>query len=75
MVERQPYSNVPVYVVCPRNGEGHSWTLHWADEDASMAGVEYTSTSAPVPSVDVMPHFLPMFFILSLKPSLYGTVM
>ena len=28
VVEKQPYPNVPVYVVCPRDGEGHSWTLH-----------------------------------------------
>ena len=24
VVEKQPYPNVPVYVVCPRDGEGHS---------------------------------------------------
>ena len=28
VVERQPYPNVPVYVACPRDGEGHSQTLH-----------------------------------------------
>ena len=28
VVEKQPYPNLPVYVVCPRDGEGHSWTLH-----------------------------------------------
>ena len=28
VVEKQPYPNVPVYVVCPRDGEGHSWPLH-----------------------------------------------
>ena len=28
VVEKLPYPNVPVYVVCPRDGEGHSWTLH-----------------------------------------------
>ena len=28
VVEKQPYPNVPVYVVCPRDGEGHSQTLH-----------------------------------------------
>ena len=28
VVEKQPYPNIPVYVVCPRDGEGHSWTLH-----------------------------------------------
>ena len=24
VVEKQPYPNLPVYVVCPRDGEGHS---------------------------------------------------
>ena len=28
IVEKQPYPNVPVYVVCPRDGEGCSQTLH-----------------------------------------------
>ena len=28
VVEKQPYPNVPVYVVHPRDGEGHSQTLH-----------------------------------------------
>ena len=28
IVEKQPYPNVPVYVVHPRDGEGHSQTLH-----------------------------------------------
>ena len=28
VVEKWPYPNVPVYVVCPRYREGHSWTLH-----------------------------------------------
>ena len=28
VVEKWPYPNVPVYVVCPRDGEGHSQTLH-----------------------------------------------
>ena len=27
-VEKQPYPNVPVYVVCPRDEEGQSQTLH-----------------------------------------------
>ena len=53
--------------VCPWDGEGCSWTLHrkylllispnleQAREDAHMAGVEHTSMSAPVPSVDSEP--------------------
>ena len=28
VVEKWPYPDVPIYVVCPRDGEGHSWTLH-----------------------------------------------
>ena len=28
VVEKQPYPNVPVYVVHPRDGKGHSQTLH-----------------------------------------------
>ena len=28
IVEKWPYSNIPVYVVCPRDREGCSWTLH-----------------------------------------------
>ena len=28
VVEKQPYPNLPVYVVHPRDGEGHSRTLH-----------------------------------------------
>ena len=28
VVEKWPYPTVPVYVVCPREGEGHSQTLH-----------------------------------------------
>ena len=56
-----------VYVVCPRDGKGHSWTLHrnyllpispnleWDEKDAPMAGVDHTTTSAPVSSVDSEP--------------------
>ena len=28
VVEKLPYPNLPVYVVCPRDGEGCSQTLH-----------------------------------------------
>ena len=63
VVERQPNPNVPVYVVCPRDGEGYSQTLHrnyllpispnleQTEKDAPMTGVEHTSTSDPSPSV------------------------
>ena len=61
------YSNVPVYVVHPRDGEGHSQILHrnyllpissnleQNEKDAPMAGVEHANTSAPVPSVGSEP--------------------
>ena len=42
VVERWSYPDVPIYVVCPMDGEGHSQTL----------GVENTNTSTPVPPVD-----------------------
>ena len=62
VVERWLYPNVPVYVVHPRDREGHSWTLHrnyllpispnleQAEED--VAGVEHTNASALAPAVD-----------------------
>ena len=67
VVERHPYPNVPVCVVCPKDGEGHSQTLHrnylllispkleQTEKDAPMAEIEYTSTSAPVPPVGSKP--------------------
>ena len=67
VVERQPYPIVPVYVVCPRDLEGHSWTLNrnyllpissnleQNERDAAMAGVEPTNTSTPAPPVDSEP--------------------
>ena len=67
VVERWPYPNVPVYVLCSRDGEGCSQTLHrnyvlpissnteQNEKDVPMAGVQHTSTSAPVPSVDSEP--------------------
>ena len=64
MVERQTYTNVPVYVVCLRDG-GHSQTLlrnyllpmssNLEQKNAPDAGVEHTSTTAPVPPVDSEP--------------------
>ena len=58
---------MPVYVVWPRNGEGHSWTLQrnyllpinsnigQDEKDAPMAGVENTNPSTPAPPVDSKP--------------------
>ena len=51
VVEKWPYPDVPVYVVCPRDGEGCSQTLHrnyllpinpnieQGEKDRPMAGV------------------------------------
>ena len=67
VVEKQPYPNVPVYVVCPRDGEGHSWTLHrnyllpispnleQSELDKPVAGVENDTSPTPVPSVGDAP--------------------
>ena len=61
------YPNVPVYVVCPRDGEGHIWTLHrnyllplssnigQDENDEPMAGVDNNNASTPVPPVDSEP--------------------
>ena len=63
VVEKQPYPNLPVYVVCPRDGEGCSQTLHRnyllpinsnmeQDEiDGSEDRVENNTSPTPVPSV------------------------
>ena len=63
-MEWWPYLNLPVYMVCPRDGEGHSWTLHRnyllpisnnleqvGDED-SVAGVEPIDKPTVVPPAD-----------------------
>ena len=67
VVEKQPYPNVPVYVVCPRDGEGCSWTLHrnyllpinpnieQDEKDKSMARVGNTTSSTLVPPEDSVP--------------------
>ena len=67
VVEKWPYPDVPVYVICPRDGEGCSWTLHrnyffpltptivQDEKDATMAAVENNNTPAPVPPVDSEP--------------------
>ena len=66
-MEKWLYPDVPVYVVCPRDEKGCSWTLHrnyllpissnigQDEKDAPMAGVESTNTSTPVPPVDSEP--------------------
>ena len=67
IVEKWPYPNVPVYLVCPRDGEGCSQTLHrnyllpissnreQDEKNAPVAGVESTNTSTPAPPVDGEP--------------------
>ena len=67
VVEKWPYPSVPVYVVCLRDREGHSWTLHrnyllpissnirQDEKDKPMAGVENNNTSTPAPPVDSEP--------------------
>ena len=66
-MEKQPYLNVPFYVVCPRDGEGCSQTLHrnyllpvtpnigQDVKDKPIAGVEDNNTSTPVPPVESEP--------------------
>ena len=63
IVEKQPYCNVLVYVVCPRDGEGCSQTLHrnyllpispnleQSEMDKPVAGVGNDNSLTSVPSV------------------------
>ena len=67
VVEKWPYPNVPIYVECPRNGEGHIWTLHRKyllpinpnieqdKKDKPVARVGNTTSLTPVPPVDSVP--------------------
>ena len=64
VVEKWPYSNIPVYMVCPRDGEGCSWTLHrnyllpinsnmeQDEADGTEERVKNNTSLTPVPSVD-----------------------
>ena len=64
VVEKWPYPNVSVYVVCPRDGEGCSQTLHrnyllpintnieQGKTDKPLAGVGNITSLTPVPPVD-----------------------
>ena len=63
VVEKRPYPNLPVYVVHPRDGEGHSQTLHrnylfpissnmeQDETDGPEGRVENDTTPTPVPSM------------------------
>ena len=67
VVEKQPYPNVPVYVVCSRDGEGHSWTLHrnyllpispnleQGKMEKPVVGVGNNTSLTPVPPVSDAP--------------------
>ena len=61
LVEQQPQPNLPVYVVCPMDGEGCSQTLHrnyflpisnnlgQAEDENAAVGVELINEPTPVP--------------------------
>ena len=63
VVEKRPYPNLPVYVVCPRDGEGCSRTLHrnyllpirsnmeQDEADGPEERVENNTAPTPAPSV------------------------
>ena len=67
VMEKWPYPNVPVYVVCPRDGEGHSQTLHrnyflpispnleQTEMDRPVAGVGNDTSLTPAPPVSDAP--------------------
>ena len=67
VVEKWPYPNMPVYVVCLWDGEGCSQTLlrnyllpinsymEQGEMDKHMAGAENTTSPTPVPPVDSAP--------------------
>ena len=64
VVEKWPYPNLPVYVVHPRDREGHSRTLHrnyllpinanmgWDEADGAEERVENNTSPTPAPSAD-----------------------
>ena len=64
VVEKWPYPNIPVYVVCPRDVEGHSQTLHrnyllpinsnmgQGEADESEERVKNNTSLTPAPSAD-----------------------
>ena len=64
VVEKWPYPNIPVYVVCPRDREGCSQTLHrnyllpispnleQGEMDKPVVGVGNDTSPSPLPPVD-----------------------
>ena len=67
VVEKWPYPNVPVYVICSRDREGHSQTLHrnyllpispnleQSKMDKPVAGVQNDTSPTPAPPVSSAP--------------------
>ena len=63
-MEEWPYPNLPVYVVHPRDGEGHSQTLHrnyllpinsnmeQGEAEGSKERIKNNISLTPVPSAD-----------------------
>ena len=54
-MDRQPYPNSPVYMVCPRDGEGHSHTLHrnyWLPIGTNLEQVGDKNSVAEVKPID-----------------------
>ena len=81
--EWQPYPNLPVYVVCPRDGEGCSQTLHrhyllpisnnleQVEDENSVGKVEPIDKPTPVPPADAeLPADWPTESQLESPPSL-----
>ena len=64
VVEWWPYPNLPMYVVCPRDGEGCSQTLHryyllpiskhleQVEDENTVGGVEHIDKPTPVSPAD-----------------------
>ena len=84
VVEKQPYPNVPVYVVFPRDGEGCSQTLHrnyllpispnleQSEMDKPVAGVGNDTSPTPVPPVSDAPVEAELSGMVT--PSLTGSI-
>ena len=66
VVEKQPYPNVPVYVVWPRDGKGHSQTLHRNYLLPISSNLEQNEKDAPVTGVEQTPQLQCHLWIVSL---------
>ena len=77
VVEKQPYPNIPVYVVQPIDREGHSWILHrnyllpispnleHAKGEDSVEGVGPMNVPTPTPQAD---NVLPANWLMESQP-------